>query len=155
MTARRCKQRTALLVYSLQANKDPSAASPPLFQRSAAARRGGDRLKPIHQPGGGVTLYRGHTRSEVQQLSRGTTRRRSLTLRGERTASTGRADVTEPRRGALAAAPRYGSGPTRSEKHARRAPIPYLQAQPRGVRSSGATNRELAKRYRISGGVNR
>lgn len=62
---------------------------------------------------------------------RGRVRRRGLTLRGERTTPVGRADVTEPRRGALAAAPRSGSGPTRTEKHAG-PPIPDLQAQPRG-----------------------
>lgn len=46
----------------------------------------------------------------------------SLTLQGERETADGRADATEPRREALAAAPRSGSGPQDSEKHARRSP---------------------------------
>ncbi len=56
-------------------------------------------------------------------------------MRGERETPDGREDVTEPRRGALAAAPRYDSGHTTPDKHAGPAPLPYLQAQPRGVRS--------------------
>jgi len=49
-----------------------------------------------------------------------------LTLRGELWNPTGTQDVTEPRRGALAAAPRYGSGYITPDKHARRSPLPYL-----------------------------
>jgi transcriptional regulator with XRE-family HTH domain len=47
---------------------------------------------------------------------------RCLTLRGERGTPDGREDAIEPRRGALAAAPRSGSGPQDSENHARRSP---------------------------------
>lgn len=51
---------------------------------------------------------------------------------------------TPPNRGGGAATPRYGSGHATPDKHARRFPLPYLQAQPRGGEDGESGDRRFA-----------